>query len=178
MSGAGKSTVLDALEDMGWDCVDNLPAALLKSFVHGDGAGMPPGPAAVGMDVRSRGFDAAALPGSLKSIQGVRPEILYLDCAGTELMRRYNETRRLAPAGARPARRGRHSPGACTYGAAPGRRRQHHRHDRPYPARASRRTSPAIRRLQRPAGAYDCLIWIRARRFANCGFDVRHEIFG
>ena len=38
MSGAGKSTVLDALEDMGWDVVDNLPADLLEDFVHGGGA--------------------------------------------------------------------------------------------------------------------------------------------
>ena len=35
MSGAGKSTVLDALEDLGWDVVDNLPADLLDAFVHG-----------------------------------------------------------------------------------------------------------------------------------------------
>jgi RNase adapter protein RapZ len=35
LSGAGKSTVLDALEDMGWDTVDNLPADLLTDFVHG-----------------------------------------------------------------------------------------------------------------------------------------------
>jgi len=35
MSGAGKSTVLDALEDMGWDVVDNLPADLLRGFVQG-----------------------------------------------------------------------------------------------------------------------------------------------
>jgi len=108
MSGAGKSSVLDALEDMGWDCVDNLPASLLVSFVHGDGASdcrlMP---AAVGMDVRSRGFDPEALPAVLKSIEGVLPEILYLDCAGTELMRRYNETRRLHPlAPDRPAEDG------------------------------------------------------------------------
>ena len=36
MSGAGKSSVLDALEDMGWDCVDNLPVSLLNAFVHGE----------------------------------------------------------------------------------------------------------------------------------------------
>ena len=60
MSGAGKSTVLDALEDMGWDIVDNLPADLLEDFVHG--GPKPVTPAAVGMDVRSRGFDAEALP--------------------------------------------------------------------------------------------------------------------
>lgn len=98
MSGAGKSTVLDALEDMGWDCVDNLPVSLLASFVHGDDANQCRlVPAAVGMDVRSRGFDADALPTMLGSISGVRPEILYLDCDSSELMRRYNETRRLHP---------------------------------------------------------------------------------
>ena len=97
MSGAGKSTVLDALEDMGWDCVDNLPVALLESFVGGDGSECRLVPAAVGMDVRSRGFDAATLPQIVRSIPGVRPEILYLDCSGSELMRRYNETRRRHP---------------------------------------------------------------------------------
>ncbi len=98
MSGAGKSSVLDALEDMGWDCVDNLPVPLLNSFVHGsDDEECRLVPAAVGMDVRSRGFDAAALPQLIRSVQGVRGEILYLDCAGTELMRRYNETRRRHP---------------------------------------------------------------------------------
>ena len=97
MSGAGKSSVLDALEDMGWDCVDNLPVSLLESFVRGDASECRLVPAAVGMDVRSRGFDAAALPEVLRRIPGVRPEILYLDCNGQELIRRYNETRRLHP---------------------------------------------------------------------------------
>ena len=107
MSGAGKSTVLDALEDMGWDCVDNLPAALLESFVHGDSTECRLVPAAVGMDVRSRGFDATALPDMLRSIEGVRPEILFIDCAGTELLRRYDETRRRHPlAPDRPAEDG------------------------------------------------------------------------
>ena len=107
MSGAGKSTVLDALEDMGWDCVDNLPTALLKDFVHGEREARQSVPVAVGMDVRSRGFDAHALPALLRSIEGVTPEILYLDCAGTELIRRYDETRRLHPlAPDRPAEDG------------------------------------------------------------------------
>lgn len=106
MSGAGKSTVLDALEDLGWDIVDNLPADLLDSFVHGAGQ-CRVGPAAVAMDVRSRGFDAAVLPGLVRSIDGVSPEILYLDCAGSELIRRYDETRRRHPlAPDRPAEDG------------------------------------------------------------------------
>ena len=107
MSGAGKSTVLDALEDMGWDCVDNLPSALLDDFVHGERAARQKLPVAVGMDVRSRGFDPKALPALLASIEGVTPEILYLDCSGTELIRRYDETRRRHPlAPDRPAEDG------------------------------------------------------------------------
>ncbi len=97
MSGAGKSTVLDALEDMGWDCVDNLPMDLLAEFVRGGRDSDSAVPVAVGMDARSRGFDAHALPILIRSIEGVSPEILYLDCAGSELVRRYDETRRRHP---------------------------------------------------------------------------------
>ena len=105
MSGAGKSTVLDALEDMGWDCVDNLPPPLLHDFVHGQGDRKAH--LAVGMDARSRGFDAEALPALVRSINGVQPEILYLDAAGAELIRRYDETRRRHPlAPDRPAEDG------------------------------------------------------------------------
>lgn len=107
MSGAGKSSVLDALEDMGWDCVDNLPANLLQAFVTGERDARQTMPIAVGMDVRSRGFDVATLSGLLKSIDGVSPEILYLDCGGAELIRRYGETRRRHPlAPDRPAEDG------------------------------------------------------------------------
>ncbi|MEA3068411.1 MAG: RNase adapter protein RapZ [Sphingomonadales bacterium] len=106
MSGAGKSTVLDALEDMGWDAVDNLPADLLREFVHGGGQCRTAN-VAVGMDVRSRGFDAATLGDLIRSVEGVEPELLYLDCSGAELIRRYDETRRLHPlAPDRPAEDG------------------------------------------------------------------------
>jgi UPF0042 nucleotide-binding protein len=106
MSGAGKSTVLDTLEDMGWDTVDNLPADLLEGFVHGRGRRRTR-PVAVAMDARSRGFDAESLPDLIHSIEGVEPEILYLDCSGSELIRRYDETRRRHPlAPDRPAEDG------------------------------------------------------------------------
>jgi len=106
MSGAGKSTVLDALEDMGWDTVDNLPVDLLQEFVHGGGQCRTAN-AAIGMDVRSRGFDAETLGDIIHSMEGVEPELLYLDCSGTELTRRYDETRRLHPlAPDRPAEDG------------------------------------------------------------------------
>ena len=106
MSGAGKSSVLDALEDMGWDSVDNLPVDLLHAFVHGGEQGRTV-PVAVGMDARSRGFDVEALPRIIRSIEGVAGEILYLDSSGAELMRRYDETRRRHPlAPDRPAEDG------------------------------------------------------------------------
>jgi RNase adapter protein RapZ len=105
MSGAGKSTVLDALEDMGWEVVDNLPVDLLEQFVGTRDRRTVS--IAVGMDVRSRGFDAASLPDLFHSIECVEEEILYLDCAGTELIRRYDRTRRLHPLAAdRPAEDG------------------------------------------------------------------------
>lgn len=106
MSGAGKSTVLDALEDLGWDVVDNLPVDLLQPFVSSAGECRVV-PAAVAMDARSRGFDPATLPDILKSIAGVEPELLYLDCAGAELIRRFDATRRRHPlAPDRPAEDG------------------------------------------------------------------------
>ena len=96
MSGAGKSTVLDSLEDMGWDTVDNLPADLLTDFVHAPDQ-CRTSPIAVGMDVRSRGFDPETLPGLLASVEGVEHQILFLDCSGQELLRRFDKTRRRHP---------------------------------------------------------------------------------
>jgi UPF0042 nucleotide-binding protein len=59
------------------------------------------------MDARSRGFEAAAVPSLIRSIEGVGPEILYLDCSSAELIRRYGETRRRHPLAAdRPAEEG------------------------------------------------------------------------
>jgi UPF0042 nucleotide-binding protein len=105
MSGAGKSTALDALEDLGWDIVDNLPADLLQEFVHG--GGQRDANAAIGMDVRSRGFDPESLGVLIHSVEGIAPELLYLDCSAGELIRRYDETRRLHPlAPDRPAEDG------------------------------------------------------------------------
>jgi UPF0042 nucleotide-binding protein len=106
MSGAGKSSVLDALEDMGWDIVDNLPADLLDAFVHGRNQCRTV-PVAVGMDVRSRGFEPAAIPALIGSVEGVDPEILFLDCSSAELLRRFDKTRRRHPlAPDRPAEDG------------------------------------------------------------------------
>jgi UPF0042 nucleotide-binding protein len=91
---------------MGWDIVDNLPADLLDSFVHASEQ-CRTAPIAVGMDVRSRGFDPASLPGLIRSIDGVQPEILFLDSVAAELIRRFDKTRRRHPlAPDRPAEDG------------------------------------------------------------------------
>ena len=96
LSGAGKSTVLKTLEDIGWETVDNLPLSLLQPLL----ATPPPAgaergrPLAVGLDSRTRGFDAALVARQARS----RPvEMLYLDCTGEELARRFSETRRRHP---------------------------------------------------------------------------------
>lgn len=102
MSGAGKSTALRTLEDLGWEVVDNLPLMLLERLM-----GAPPPqdggrerPLAIGIDSRTRGFDAAAIVQRIKQLrqrQGWDIDTLYLDCSGAELERRYSETRRRHP---------------------------------------------------------------------------------
>jgi hypothetical protein len=140
MSGAGKSTVLDALEDMGWDIVDNLPADLLAEFVHGRDLCRTSN-AAVGMDVRSRGFDPETLGDIFHAVEGVEPEILYLDCSGGELIRRYDETRRLHPLA--PDRGRRAGPFLSGTGARLG------RDDGPYRIASHRLDSPLLGRGQK-----------------------------
>jgi UPF0042 nucleotide-binding protein len=104
LSGAGKSTALRTLEDIGWEVVDNLPLALLDSLLStppsrsaGGGGGRP---LAVGVDSRTRGFDADRIVRHIKRLardHAYPVETLYLDCAGAELLRRYSETRRRHP---------------------------------------------------------------------------------
>jgi UPF0042 nucleotide-binding protein len=100
LSGAGKSTVLRTLEDLGWETVDNLPLSLLESLLATPpSAGAQGGrPLAVGLDCRTRGFDAERLAKQIRTIANDRPiETLFLDCASAELVRRYSETRRRHP---------------------------------------------------------------------------------
>ncbi|MFM7027254.1 MAG: RNase adapter RapZ [Chakrabartia sp.] len=109
MSGAGKSTVLNTLEDMGWEVVDNLPFQLLDRLLA---TRAPEGvtgqrPLALGIDSRTRGFDADLIVARVKAMdssQNGRLAMLFMDCSGAELERRYSETRRRHPLAAdRPA---------------------------------------------------------------------------
>lgn len=97
MSGAGKSSALHALEDLGIETVDNLPVYLLEAALRGGG---PDRPLAVGMDVRTRDFDAAGLVAEVKDLSGqdrIAPTLIYLECDDDILVQRYTETRRPHP---------------------------------------------------------------------------------
>jgi len=102
MSGAGKSTAVRTLEDLGWEVVDNLPLMLLDRFLD---APVAPGaegedrPLAVVIDSRTRGFDPQRIVARLARLRehGDDVALLFLECQGTELVRRFSETRRRHP---------------------------------------------------------------------------------
>ncbi len=104
LAGAGKSTVLDALEDLGWETIDNLPVRLLKRLLATEAGERAPdgqrGPLAIGFDTRTRGFVPAeiiALAKDLATRSDLAVSFIFMECAGHELERRYNETRRRHP---------------------------------------------------------------------------------
>ncbi len=104
MSGAGRSTALKTLEDIGYETFDNLPAALVPALVESAAAD---GPAiAVGADTRTRGFAADTMLETLAAAVGRTGRelcVLFIDCDDERLERRYTETRRPHPlAGDRP----------------------------------------------------------------------------
>ncbi|HXH15869.1 MAG TPA: RNase adapter RapZ [Sphingomonas sp.] len=103
MSGAGKSTVLKTLEDLGWEVVDNLPLLLLDRLLD---APLPEGspddsqPLAIGIGARTRDFDPERIVRRIRDLRdrhGLEIGMLFLDCSGAELERRYSETRRRHP---------------------------------------------------------------------------------
>ena len=99
LSGSGKSVALKTFEDLGYYCVDNLPAELLPEFVRRLLAGdNPPDRIAVGIDARSLG-DLAEVPDVLSQVgaQGLDPRLLFFDTRDDVLLRRYADTRRRHP---------------------------------------------------------------------------------
>lgn len=103
MSGAGKSTVLRTLEDLGWEVVDNLPLLLLDRLLATalpEGSDTDDRPLALGIGSRTRGFDPEKIVRRIKLLRdehGHDIGTLFLDCASVELERRYSETRRRHP---------------------------------------------------------------------------------
>lgn len=103
MSGAGRSTALKTLEDLGWEAVDNLPLGLVDRLLSNppaEGAADEQRALAIGIDSRTRGFDARQILGRIGSLSdsaGYSLEIAFFDASSAVLMRRYSETRRRHP---------------------------------------------------------------------------------
>ncbi len=100
MSGSGKSVALKTLEDLGFYCVDNLPAELLPAFVSSVvGDGSAPEKLAVGIDVRNRNTDLANLPEWLSAVgaMGLDPRLVFFDTTDPVLLKRYADSRRRHP---------------------------------------------------------------------------------
>lgn len=99
MSGAGKSTALKMLEDMGFFCMDNLPVALIEKFVElANQEGNQFQQVAISVDIRS-GSRLGDLQSILEKMKdnNKKPQILFLDAADDVLVKRYKETRRNHP---------------------------------------------------------------------------------
>jgi UPF0042 nucleotide-binding protein len=97
MSGAGKTLALKALEDQGYEAVDNLPLSLVVSLVRpGDGVTRP---LALGVDIRTRDFGVEPLLEAVDRLMagGLDVRLLFLDCDDEALGRRFTETRRRHP---------------------------------------------------------------------------------
>lgn len=101
LSGSGKSIALDALEDAGFYCIDNLPVSLFHTFSDEILAETSPlyRQAAVGIDARNRANDLNQLSPRIERLKnrGVPCEIIYLDAQNDILMQRFSETRRRHP---------------------------------------------------------------------------------
>lgn len=96
-SGAGRATAIRALEDLGFETIDNLPLSLVPRLIDGPTLGRPIG---LGIDVRNRDFNTTSLIELIDTLTRdprVSLDLIYLDCAPSELIRRYSETRRRHP---------------------------------------------------------------------------------
>lgn len=104
VSGAGKSSALKLLEDIGYEAVDNMPLSLIGRLFPGLDSGELTAPdnqpLAIGVDIRTRDFDAnrlLALIDQLTAASGIEVSLLFVDCDDDVLGRRFEETRRRHP---------------------------------------------------------------------------------
>ncbi|HTX24676.1 MAG TPA: RNase adapter RapZ [Steroidobacteraceae bacterium] len=101
LSGSGKSVALHLLEDLGFYCIDNLPAALLKPFVSHTvrSAESTYTRSAIGLDARNTPHEIATIPELIDELKrsGIHCEVLFLVASDDELLRRFAETRRKHP---------------------------------------------------------------------------------
>ena len=101
LSGSGKSVALHVLEDLGFYCIDNIPAALLKPFISYTVRSPEPTYArtAIGLDARNTTAEIASVPQLIDELKrsGLQLEVIFLIAAEEELLRRFAETRRRHP---------------------------------------------------------------------------------
>ena len=96
-SGGGRTTAINALEDMGYETIINLPLRYVTRLLRDD---PPSGPTALGLDIRNRDFSVNAvldILSELGQMSKVRPELVFVECSPDVLLRRYSETRRRHP---------------------------------------------------------------------------------
>ena len=96
-SGAGRSTAINVLEDLGYEAIDNMPISLLPRLLDGPA---PNRPLALGIDTRNREFSTTSLLDLIDQLTArsdTDVTTLYLDCRSDVLIRRYSETRRRHP---------------------------------------------------------------------------------
>ena len=103
LSGAGKSNALQAFEDAGYFCIDNLPPRMIPAVMEttAQGKGGPDGVVVV-VDMRGRRYFGEELERDLEAVErkkGWEHRILFIDSDDPTLVRRYKESRRPHPAG-------------------------------------------------------------------------------
>ncbi|QFT56027.1 RNase adapter RapZ [Microbulbifer sp. THAF38] len=100
-SGSGKSSALQLLEDVGFNCIDNLPISLLPELIKRAEQQTPKGdtPLALGIDARNLWQDIKQAPRVIEALRstGVQCDIIYLDAREPVLVQRFSETRRKHP---------------------------------------------------------------------------------
>ncbi|HYM27669.1 MAG TPA: RNase adapter RapZ [Steroidobacteraceae bacterium] len=101
LSGSGKSVALHMLEDLGFYCIDNIPAALLKPFVSHTVRSRESTyeRTAIGLDARNTAAEVASVPQLIDELKrsGLQCEVLFLVASEDELLRRFGETHRKHP---------------------------------------------------------------------------------
>ena len=96
-AGAGRTSAIRVLEDLGYEVIDNIPLRLIGPLLDDPATDRP---LALGIDPRNRHFsigEVSDVLGQMANVPGVMPELLYLDCATDVLLRRFSETRRRHP---------------------------------------------------------------------------------
>lgn len=96
-SGGGRTTSINALEDMGFETIINIPLRYVTRLLKDD---LPTRPMALGLDIRNRDFSVDGVLDMMREVSAsgdIRPELLFLECRRDVLLRRYSETRRRHP---------------------------------------------------------------------------------